>query len=63
LYNPQSLATGILPTPNNDFEKFLLAHGTVHRKPHGAEYSQDETAWVNALKPEWFPPVVDPNRI
>jgi hypothetical protein len=63
LYSPQPPAASTLPAPNNDFEKFLLVHGTVHRKPQGADYSQDETAWVNALRPEWFPPVVDPNRI
>ena len=50
-------------TPQNDFEKFLMVHGTVHRKPAGADYSQDETAWVTALRPEWLPPAVDPNKI
>lgn len=49
--------------PTNDFEQFLLDHGTVHRKPGGADYSQDEVAWVTALKPEWLPPVVDPNKV
>jgi hypothetical protein len=63
LYSTQPPAAETLPVPHNDFEKFLLEHGTVHRKPAGADYSQDETAWVTALKLEWLPPVVDPNRL
>ena len=62
LYSPEPPSAATLPAPQNDFEKFLMAHGTVHRKPGGADYSQDETAWVTALRPEWFPPAIDPNR-
>jgi hypothetical protein len=58
LYTPASPA---LPTPKNDFERFLLTQGTVHRRPGGAEYGQDETAWVTALNPDWLPFAVDPN--
>jgi hypothetical protein len=52
-----------MPAPKNDFEQFLLTHGTVHRKPGGADYGQDELAWVSALEPDWFPPAIDPNRV
>jgi hypothetical protein len=52
-----------MAAPKNDYEKFLLTNGTVHRKPGGADYGQDEIAWVTALQPEWFPPAVDPNRV
>lgn len=62
LYSLEPPTATTLPAPQNDFEKFLIAHGTVHRKPGGADYSQDETAWVTALKPEWLPPAVDPNN-
>jgi hypothetical protein len=62
LYSAQP-PTGIaLTAPKNNFEQFLITHGTVHRKPGGADYGQDEIAWVTALKPEWFPPAVDPNK-
>lgn len=47
----------------NDFEEWLLEHGTVHRKPGGEEYGQDEVAWVKALKPAWLLPAVNPNLI
>jgi len=63
LYGPQPPSAQTSLVPHNDFEKFLLVNGTVHRKPNGAEYSQDETAWVTALNRSWFPPVVDPNRL
>jgi hypothetical protein len=59
LYSPGQPAA----TPRNEFEQFLMVHGTVHRKPAGADYSQDEIAWVTALKPEWLPPAVDPNKV
>jgi hypothetical protein len=62
LYSPKSPSAAILPAPQNDFEEFLMTHGTIHRRPGGADYNQDETAWVTALRPEWFPPVVDPNK-
>jgi hypothetical protein len=47
----------------NDYEEWLLDHGTVHRKPGGAEYGQDEVAWVTALKPTWFQLAVYPNLV
>jgi hypothetical protein len=50
-------------TPKNAFEQFLLTHGTVHRQPGGADYSQDEMAWVSALLPAWFPPAVNPGLV
>ncbi len=62
LYSSQPPTATTVPAPKNDFEQFLMARGTVHRKPGGADYSQDEIAWVTALKLEWFPPVVDPNK-
>jgi hypothetical protein len=62
LYSAQPPAGAALSAPKNEFEQFLITHGTVHRKPGGADYGQDETAWVTALKPEWFPPAIDPNR-
>jgi len=58
-----STAAGIGAAPKNDYEQWLLDHGTVHRKPGGEDYSQDEIAWVTALKPDWFPPAIDPNRV
>ncbi len=51
------------PAPKNDFEQFLLDHGTVHRAPGGLDYGQDEAAWLSALKPEWWPPTIDPDRV
>jgi hypothetical protein len=62
LYSSQPPTATTLPAPKNEFEQFLMVHGTVHRKPGGADYGQDETAWVTALKLEWFPPTVDPNK-
>ena len=47
----------------NEFEEWLQEHGTVHRTPGGAEYSQDEIAWVKALKPAWLTPAVNPNLV
>lgn len=58
-----STAAALGVTPKNDYEQWLLEHGTVHRKPGGADYSQDEVAWVTDLKSAWFAPVVDPNRV
>ncbi len=63
LYAPQPPAPAALPAPKNDYENFLLTKGTVHRVPGGADYSQDEIAWVTALKPEWLPPSVNPNKV
>ncbi len=63
LYAPQPPAAAAMPAPKNDFEQFLQTNGTVHRKPGGADYSQDEIAWATALKPAWFPPVVNPNSV
>ena len=40
------------PAPANAYEQFLLDVGTVHRKPGGADYSQDEFAWLSAMQPE-----------
>lgn len=62
LYTSQTPAPGTLPNPKNDFERFLLTNGTVHRKPGGVDYGQDETAWVTALKSSWLPYVVNPNK-
>jgi hypothetical protein len=62
LYSAQPPAPSAMPSPRNDFERFLLANGTVHRKPGGADYGQDEIAWVSALKPDWFTPTVNPNK-
>jgi hypothetical protein len=63
LYGPQPPAPAAMPAPKNDFEQFLLTNGSVHRKPGGEDYGQDEFAWVTALKPEWFPPAVNPGRV
>ena len=60
LYSP---AAGVGSAPKNDFDNFLKVNGTVHRKPGGEDYGQDELAWVTALKPDWFKPAVDPNRV
>jgi len=51
------------PVPKNEYEQWLLDHGTVHRKPGGADYGQDEFAWVTALKTSWWPLVSDPNKV
>ena len=63
LYWPQPTGAAAIPAPKNEFEQFLQVHGTVHRKPGGEDYGQDEVAWVTALKPEWFVPAVDPNLV
>jgi len=62
LYTAQPPTPDAMPIPKNDFERFLLTHGTVHRKPGGPDYGQDEFAWVTALKSSWFPLVVNPNK-
>jgi hypothetical protein len=49
--------------PANAYEKFLGDLGTVHRKPGGEEYGQDEFAWLAAMQPEWWPPTIDPNLL
>jgi hypothetical protein len=49
--------------PANAYEQFLLDVGTVHRKPGGEDYSQDEYAWLTAMQPEWWPPTIDPNLV
>lgn len=62
MYSAQPPAPAALPAPQNDFQRFLQQNGTVHRKPGGVDYGQDEIAWVTAMKSAWFPPVVDPNK-
>ena len=62
-YAPQPPTPAAMPAAKNDFERFLLANGTVHRKPGGADYGQDEITWVTALNPAWLPPCVDPNKV
>ena len=49
--------------PSNAYEQFLVEVGTVHRKPGGEEYGQDEYAWLAAMQPEWWPPTIDPNLV
>jgi len=51
------------PAPANAYEQFLLDVGTVHRKPGGVEYGQDEFAWVSAMQSEWWPLTIDPNLV
>jgi len=51
------------PAPANAYEHFLLDLGTVHRVPGGEDYSQDEFAWLTAMRPEWWPPTIDPNLV
>jgi hypothetical protein len=51
------------PAPKNEFETWLLEHGTVHRKPGGADYGQDEYEWAGALKMNWWFPVLDPDLV
>ncbi len=57
-----------LLTPQNDFERFLLEHGTVHRLPEAPKTPPPDNnywwgemdiwehhrAWLAALKPEWW---------
>jgi len=50
-------------SPANEYEQFLLDHGTVHRIPGGEDYSQDEFAWLSAMQTEWWPPTIDPNLV
>lgn len=63
LYAPSGATAAPKPAPANEYEAWLLVNGTVHRKPGGKDYGQDELAWVTALKPGWFPFVVDPNKV
>jgi hypothetical protein len=49
--------------PANAYEQFLLDFGTVHRKPGGEEYGQDEFAWLSRMMSEWWPPTIDPNHV
>jgi hypothetical protein len=63
LYAPSGATISSMPAPANEFEAWLLVNGTVHRKPGGEDYGQDELTWVTALKPEWFPFVIDPNKV
>ena len=58
LYNQQPT-----PAPANAYEQFLSEVGTVHRKPGGEDYGQDEYAWLSAMQPEWWPPTIDPNLV
>ena len=51
------------PACVNEFEEWLLENGTVHRKPGGENYGQDEIAWVKNLHPAWLPPAVNPNLL
>lgn len=51
------------PAPANEFEKFLIDHGTTHRVPGGEDYSQDEIAWSRKFLPHWWTPTVDPNQV
>jgi hypothetical protein len=51
------------PPPKNEFEQWLLQYGTVHRAPGGADYSQNEFTWATALKTEWWPMIIDPNKV
>jgi hypothetical protein len=49
--------------PSNAYEQFLVDLGTVHRKPGGEEYGQDEFAWLTAMQPDWWPPTIDANLV
>jgi hypothetical protein len=51
------------PAPKNDFEKWLLEHGTVHRVPGGTNYGQNEFTWMSALKADWWPLIINPNKV
>jgi hypothetical protein len=51
------------PAPRNDYEKWLLEHGSVHRAPGGEDYGQNEYEWVSALKQSWWAPIIDPNIV
>jgi hypothetical protein len=50
-------------TPKNEYEQWLLDHGTVHRKPGGTDYGQNEFTWASALKTAWWPFIIDPNKV
>jgi hypothetical protein len=52
-----------LPAPQNEYEKWLLEHGSVHRSPGGEDYGQNEYDWVSALKQSWWGPIIDPNVV
>ncbi|MFN8410819.1 MAG: hypothetical protein U0Z26_00375 [Anaerolineales bacterium] len=58
LYNQQPT-----PAPKNEFEQWLIQHGTVHRLPSGPDYSQNEFSWLAALKSQWWPLIIDPNKV
>lgn len=58
MYSQQST-----PAPSNTYEQFLLDHGTVHRKPGGKEYDQDEFTWLAAMQLEWWPSTIDPDHV
>lgn len=58
LYNLQTP-----PVPKNDYEKWLLSHGTVHRKPGGDDYGQNEFSWLSSMLPAWWPFAIDPNKV
>ena len=61
-----------LLVPRNDFERFLLEHGTVHRLPEapktpppdnnywwgGMDIREHHRAWLAGLKPEWWALIV-----
>jgi len=49
--------------PRNEFEEWLLKNGTVHRKPAGEDYGQDEYAWTAALKLDWWLPIINPDLV
>jgi hypothetical protein len=51
------------PAPKNEWEQWLLSHGTVHSVPGGADYGQNEINWATALNTEWWPMIIDPNLI
>jgi hypothetical protein len=61
----QNRLYGVQPTsaPRNPYEQWLLQHGTVHRQPGGADYGQNEFVWASALKTEWWPLIMDPNKV
>jgi len=67
-YNSQEFLNSLYrqqptPPPKNEFEQWLLDHGTVHRTPGGVEYGQNAFSWVSALKTAWWPLVIDPNKV
>jgi hypothetical protein len=63
VYLRKMYGLGSTSAPSNAYEKFLLDLGTVHRKPGGEEYGQDEFAWLTAMDPEWWSPTIDPNLV